>query len=57
MSFGNKWSRPQHGESVSESVRNKIREGIKSSRAAKAANRGGSKKIADANFQVRFDIY
>jgi division protein CdvB (Snf7/Vps24/ESCRT-III family) len=45
MSFGNKWSRPQHGESVSESVRNKIREGIKSSEPLKPRIEEAQKKL------------
>ena len=45
MSFGNKWSRPQHGESVSESVRNKLREGIKSSEPLKPRIEEAQKKL------------
>lgn len=37
MSFGNKWTRSQsqYGKSVSESVKNKLSEGIKSSEPLK----------------------
>lgn len=45
MSFGNKWSRSQHGESVSESVRNKLREGIKSSEPLKPRIEEAQKKL------------
>ena len=45
MSFGNKWSRPQHGESVSESVRNKIRDGIKSSEPLRPRIEEAQKKL------------
>ena len=45
MSFGNKWSRPQHGEGVSESVRNKLREGIKSSEPLKPRIEEAQKKL------------
>jgi division protein CdvB (Snf7/Vps24/ESCRT-III family) len=45
MSFGNKWSRPQHGESVSESVRNKLRDGIKSSEPLRPRIEEAQKKL------------
>jgi division protein CdvB (Snf7/Vps24/ESCRT-III family) len=44
MSFGNKWTR-SHGESVSESVKNKLREGIKSSEPLKPRIEEAQKKL------------